>query len=99
MLEKIIEITAEKLTAAGMGNRSAEDVCKTIRYVKDRPGHDRRYAIDCTKIKRELGWQRKMTFEQGLAATIQWYLSNPAWIDGIKSGDYLKWIDNNYSKR
>ena len=99
LLEKIIEITAEKLTAAGMGNRSAEDVCKTIRYVKDRPGHDRRYAIDCTKIKRELSWQRKMTFEQGLAATIQWYLSNPAWIDGIKSGDYLKWIDNNYSKR
>ena len=99
LLEKIIEITAEKLTAAGMGNRSAEDVCKTIRYVKDRPGHDRRYAIDCTKIKRELGWQRTMTFEQGLAATIQWYLSNPAWIDGIKSGDYLKWIDNNYSKR
>lgn len=99
LLEKIIEITAEKLTAAGISGKSADEIRKTINYVKDRPGHDRRYAIDCTKIKTELGWQRKMTFEQGLSATIQWYLSNPEWIDGIRSGDYLKWIDKNYSKR
>ncbi|MGP1457714.1 MAG: dTDP-glucose 4,6-dehydratase [Treponema sp.] len=99
LLEKIIEITAEKLTAAGMSGRNAEEIRKTISYVKDRPGHDRRYAIDCAKIKTELGWQRNMTFEQGLAATIQWYLSNPDWIENIRSGDYLKWIDKNYSKR
>ena len=99
LLEKIIEITSEKLTAAGISGKSVDEVKNTISYVKDRPGHDRRYAIDCTKIKTELGWQRKMTFEQGLSATIQWYLSNPEWIESIRSGDYLKWIDKNYSKR
>ena len=59
------------MTAAETG-KSVADVEKTITYVKDRPGHDKRYAIDCTKIKTNLGWERKMTFEQGLQATVQW---------------------------
>jgi dTDP-glucose 4,6-dehydratase len=67
--------------------------------VKDRPGHDRRYAIDCAKAKTELGWERKMTFNEGLVATIKWYLSNPKWIENIKSGAYKEWIDKNYESR
>ena len=64
-----------------------------------RPGHDRRYAIDCSKIKTELGWERKMTFEEGLSATVHWNLSHPDWIARIRSGEYLKWLEHNYSGR
>lgn len=69
-----------------------------ITYVKDRAGHDRRYAIDCTKIKNELGWKQSVDFAQGLKKTVRWYLDNPAWIASVKSGDYQKWIDTNYKK-
>ena len=62
-------------------------------------GHDARYAIDCSKIKSELGWKREMTFEQGLELTVQWNLQNKDWISHIQSGDYLKWVEKNYSKR
>ena len=72
---------------------------ETITYVKDRPGHDRRYAIDCSKIKRELGWEQTVTFEQGLARTVDWYLANPRWIESIRSGEYLKWVEKNYGER
>jgi dTDP-glucose 4,6-dehydratase len=67
-----------------------------IRYVADRPGHDRRYAIDCTKAERELGWTPKITFEQGLNDTINWYKANEAWIDGIKNKDYLSYYSKQY---
>lgn len=67
--------------------------------VKDRPGHDRRYAIDARKIERELGWTPAETFESGIRKTVQWYLDHPEWIARIQSGDYLKWIDTNYAKR
>ncbi len=99
LLKKIISIASAELTKNGAERRSEEEISATITYVKDRPGHDRRYAIDCTKIKTELGWQRLMTFEEGLFATIDWYLSNAEWIDVIRSGEYLKWIDKNYAKR
>ena len=69
-----------------------------IKYVKDRPGHDRRYAIDNTKITTQLGWAPKYTFEQGIAETIQWYLENEEWMDKITSGDYMKYYDNMYKK-
>ncbi len=72
---------------------------KLIKYVKDRPGHDRRYAIDPSYIKRELGWMPRHTFEQGLKATIKWYLDNTAWLDGCLSGAYLKYYDMMYSNR
>jgi dTDP-glucose 4,6-dehydratase len=70
-----------------------------IRFVADRPGHDRRYAIDCAKIKRELGWQRRHDFAGGLRTTITWYLANQGWVDGVRSGDYLTWIERNYRAR
>jgi dTDP-glucose 4,6-dehydratase len=67
-----------------------------ITFIKDRPGHDRRYAIDAGKIQRELGWQPRETFESGLAKTLDWYLHNSAWIESITSGSYLEWIDAHY---
>ena len=70
-----------------------------LTYVKDRPGHDRRYAIDARKIEKELGWTPKETFETGLRKTIQWYLDNSAWINNVVSGNYQQWIDQNYAKR
>lgn len=93
LLHKVIELSAEKL------GKPASEIEKTIIYVKDRPGHDKRYAIDCTKIKTELGWQRKMTFEEGLNATVDWYLKNTEWVNHILSGEYTKWIDANYKSR
>ena len=99
LLNELIKLVGNELTASGVKNRTPEDILKTITYVKDRPGHDRRYAIDCSKIKKELGWQRKMTFEEGLLSTVRWYLHNPEWINGIKSGDYTKWIEKNYNNR
>jgi dTDP-glucose 4,6-dehydratase len=70
-----------------------------IAYVKDRPGHDRRYAIDCTRIERELGWQPAETFESGFARTVRWYLDNRRWVDGVRSGEYRRWLDRNYGQR
>ena len=69
-----------------------------IKYVKDRPGHDRRYAIDNTKITTELGWVPKYTFEEGIAETIQWYIANEEWMNKITSGEYTKYYDNMYKK-
>jgi len=70
-----------------------------IRYVTDRPGHDLRYAIDSAKIRRELGWQAEVGFEAGLRRTIDWYLSNPDWVDQVSSGAYGEWIKKNYAWR
>lgn len=70
-----------------------------ITYVKDRPGHDRRYAIDWSKISRDLNWQPKENFESGLLKTIQWYLENPTWIEQVQSGTYQTWIEQNYGDR
>ena len=70
-----------------------------ITFVKDRPGHDRRYAINATKIARSLGWQPAETFESGLLKTIQWYLGNMDWIASIETGAYRSWIETNYASR
>jgi len=70
-----------------------------ITFVGDRPGHDRRYAINCDKIKGELGWTQRHRFEDGLRETIKWYLGNGDWVHNIRSGDYAKWIEKNYSAR
>jgi dTDP-glucose 4,6-dehydratase len=70
-----------------------------IKYVKDRPGHDRRYAIDSSKIQDELGWKPKYTFETGIAETIQWYLDNKEWWEKVKSGEYLDYYQKMYSDR
>ncbi|WP_157153206.1 dTDP-glucose 4,6-dehydratase [Brachyspira murdochii] len=70
---------------------------KLIKFVKDRAGHDRRYAINCEKIKNELGWKRQYDFNTAIDITIDWYLNNKEWIYDVKSGEYKKWIELNYS--
>ncbi len=72
---------------------------RLITYVKDRPGHDRRYAIDATKIHRELGWKPAETFDTGIRKTVQWYLDNMGWVENVASGEYRKWLDTNYATR
>jgi len=67
-----------------------------ITYVKDRPGHDRRYAIDARKIERELGWKPQETFETGIRKTVQWYLDNPDWVENVTSGNYRNWLAQHY---
>ena len=70
-----------------------------LTYVQDRPGHDRRYAIDARKIERELGWRPSESFETGLRKTVQWYLDNTAWVERVTSGAYREWEQTNYSNR
>ncbi len=67
-----------------------------ISYVKDRPGHDRRYAIDAGKLERELGWKPAETFETGIRKTVQWYLANPQWVIRVQSGAYREWTSKHY---
>jgi dTDP-glucose 4,6-dehydratase len=70
-----------------------------ISYVTDRPGHDRRYAIDARKLERELGWKPAETFETGIRKTVQWYLDNQEWVRNIQSGAYREWVEKNYAGR
>ena len=70
-----------------------------ITFVTDRPGHDRRYAIDARKIERELGWKPAETFETGIRKTVQWYLDNQEWVSNVLSGNYRQWVDKNYTER
>jgi dTDP-glucose 4,6-dehydratase len=70
-----------------------------IAFVIDRPGHDRRYAIDASKVERELGWKPDETFETGIRKTVQWYLDNPAWVENVQSGAYRTWVEKNYKRR
>ena len=70
---------------------------KLITYVKDRPGHDQRYAINAEKIRRELGWEPQERFEKGLRRTVEWYLAHHEWVDSVLTGEYRKWVDKQYS--
>ncbi len=70
-----------------------------ITYVKDRPGHDRRYAIDARKIERELGWKPQETFETGIRKTVEWYLTNQGWVEGVTSGAYRQWLGKQYGEK
>jgi dTDP-glucose 4,6-dehydratase len=79
--------------------RAAGESAKLITYVKDRAGHDLRYAIDATKLNKELGWSPSLQFEEGLEKTVDWYLSNEEWINHVTSGDYQKYYDAQYDKR
>jgi dTDP-glucose 4,6-dehydratase len=83
----------DELRPRADGKRYAEQ----ITYVTDRPGHDRRYAIDATKIHRELGWKPAETFETGIRKTVQWYLSNPEWVANVQSGAYKDWVAKQYA--
>lgn len=78
--------------------REAGESAKLITYVKDRPGHDRRYAIDATKIKNELGWEPSVTFEEGLSITIDWYLDNEEWLNHVTSGEYQQYYQKQYAQ-
>jgi dTDP-glucose 4,6-dehydratase len=80
-------------------NRTAGDSQSLITYVKDRPGHDKRYAIDASKIERELGWKPSVTFEEGLAQTIDWFLENTAWLENVTSGNYRDYYQSMYANR
>jgi dTDP-glucose 4,6-dehydratase len=70
-----------------------------VKYVTDRPGHDRRYAIDARKLEGELGWHAEQSFETGLRKTVEWYLANAAWVEDVTSGAYQQWVTQNYSDR
>lgn len=93
LVRTLCKIVAEKT------NKSVSELLKLIKFVKDRPGHDHRYAINCDKIKKELGWQQSIDFRKGLEHTVEWYLSNRRWVEQVKSGDYLKWLELNYKDR
>jgi dTDP-glucose 4,6-dehydratase len=94
---KLINVLCEKM--AERMNNPKDYYKRLITFVKDRPGHDRRYAINCERIKHDLGWNQSVDFETGLEKTIEWYLQNKEWSENVKSGEYRKWIDMNYENR
>jgi dTDP-glucose 4,6-dehydratase len=91
-----MEIVEAICDAVDEMNPGGESRRKLITFVKDRPGHDRRYAMDARKIERELGWRPKETFESGLRKTVRWYLENEEWVRGVMDGSYRKWIETHY---
>ena len=91
VVKKICTILDQLVPQPELPNRAS-----LITFVKDRPGHDRRYAIDCSKIQRELGWQPESSFERGLRQTVEWYLQHPEWIAQVQSTAYQAWINQNY---
>lgn len=96
VVRTICSLLEELMPAKPVGVARYEDL---ITFVKDRPGHDQRYAIDASKIKRELGWVPQETFESGIRKTVEWYLRNPEWVAHVKSGSYQQWLDKNYADR
>ena len=90
----ICDLVDEMRPRAGAASRR-----ELITYVKDRPGHDRRYAINATKLASELAWQPSAEFEAGLRKTVRWYLDHSAWVENVRSGAYLEWINKNYTER
>jgi dTDP-glucose 4,6-dehydratase len=93
VVHSILAIVAEE------AGRSYDELVSLVSYVRDRPGHDFRYAIDATKVRNELGWQPVENFESGLRKTVRWYLANFEWVQGVRSGEYRRWIDQNYAQR
>jgi dTDP-glucose 4,6-dehydratase len=92
VVHAICDIVDEMAGPLGNG-RPRRDL---VAFVKDRPGHDRRYAIDCGKLERELGWTPDESFETGIRKTVRWYLDHSEWVDGVRSGDYQRWIEQHY---
>jgi dTDP-glucose 4,6-dehydratase len=90
----ICDLLDELAPSEAIGSRR-----KLITYVKDRPGHDRRYAIDARKIKQELGWKPAAQFESGIRKTVEWYLENQDWVENVRSGAYQQWLETNYAER
>jgi dTDP-glucose 4,6-dehydratase len=94
----IVKLICERLDTL-RPRTDGQSYAAQITYVKDRPGHDRRYAIDARKIERELGWKPEETFETGIVKTIRWYLDNDAWVDNVQTGAYREWLASNYGSR
>lgn len=94
LVNKLCEIMDEKYPS-----KNLKSYKELIKFVRDRPGHDKRYAINCDKIKNELNWSQSVDFEKGLEKTVDWYINNKQWIESIISGDYLNWIKENYGDR
>jgi len=94
---KLVNVLCEKL--AERFGKDRDYYKKLINYVKDRPGHDRRYAINCNKLKNSLKWKQSVDFSKGLDLTLDWYLNNREWSDHVKSGEYMEWIEKNYTER
>lgn len=93
LLHRLIDVVAE------LADRDVEQLRELITFVTDRPGHDQRYAIDCSKFKVELGWTQRHDLDRGLRATVRWYLDNGKWVERVKSGAYREWIEQNYGAR
>ena len=91
---KVLINTVDRL----LGRSECADM-DLITYVTDRAGHDLRYAIDSTKLQRELGWEPSLQFEEGIEKTVKWYLDNQEWMDNVTSGDYLKYYEDMYKNR
>ncbi len=89
IIHRIAEITGVK----------AQELENLVTFVKDRPGHDLRYAIDISKIKRDFGWKPALTFSEGLQQTIHWYMENQEWVRNVRTGAYRQWMEFNYSSR
>lgn len=88
---KVVIRTVDRL----LGRKEGEDI-DLITYVTDRAGHDLRYAIDSSKLQKELGWEPSLQFEEGIEKTVKWYLENEAWMDNITSGEYEKYYESQY---
>lgn len=93
----IVERICDMVDKSGRAAHSHASSRELIRFVKDRPGHDFRYAIDCSKLKNELGWKPEESFETGIEKSVAWYLDNLAWVEHIQSGEYLEWIQTHYN--
>ncbi len=104
VVQSICEVLEELRPASGnpalrVPQSPARTYKDLITFVSDRPGHDRRYAINCDKIKNELGWKQRHRFEAGLRETVAWYIRNAEWVKDVRSGEYTKWIEKNYTLR
>lgn len=93
LVETLCDIVAQEL------GRAPESARSLISFVKDRPGHDKRYAVDCNKLKHELGWSQTVDFTEGLRRTVRWYLDNTQWVERVRSGAYREWLKKNYDER
>lgn len=94
LVKSLCDIVADE-----SGERTSAELRDLITYVTDRPGHDRRYAIDCSRLKEELNWRQTVDFAEGLRKTVRWYIDNPEWIDRVRTGAYREWIEKNYEER
>lgn len=93
LVREITHIVADRFKVPSI------EIEQLITFVTDRPGHDYRYAIDCSKIKKEIGWHPRHSFHEGLLATVDWYIKNSEWVEGVNSGAYRQWVNANYAHR